>query len=756
MSPRIRCSVVGVVTVAGDDKKTLNLKVAKAIPSDVGHGRARVPFDNDLNLKPGDIIEIKGDDTTAAIVWRCRPEDANLGVIRVDGIIRKNAGSQLGSNVSIRKVEAKPCTRLTLSPVMASKQKVRFGPGIEGFARRGLNKRPVVAGDRIFIPGMTLFAEALPFAIMTTTPKGIVQVLPETEIVIKDEAIDEEISQGSTSVTYEDIGGLGDQLQKVREMIELPLKHPILFRTLGIDPPKGVLLHGPPGTGKTMIAKAVANETNAHFTSINGPEIISKYYGESEKQLRELFEEAASQAPAIIFIDELDSIAPKREDVTGEVERRVVAQLLTLMDGMQGRDNVVVIGATNRQDAIDQALRRPGRFDREIEIGVPDKTGRQEIVDIHVRSMPIADDFDMEWVLMNTHGFVGADISALAREAAMKALRRYLPEIDLDEEEVPPEVLEKMEVTMSDFKLAIKEVEPSALREIYIELPEVSWDQVGGLEEVKDRLRESIDWPLTKPELFKHFGIEAPRGVLLFGAPGTGKTLLARAIASEAQANFITVKGPELFSKWVGESEKAIREIFKKASQAAPSIIFLDEFESIGGHRSSSSDDAGGQVSNRMVDQLLTSMDGIEALDGVVIVAATNRPEMIDRALLRSGRFERVLHIPPPDEKSCKEIIKIHTANMPLGKFDPTDFAKKLSGYTGADIEAVCREAALIAMRAGKKTVTKKHFSSAVGRVRATVTPDMLEYYAKLEVSLTSGMESVKRGADTLSGIESV
>ena len=740
--------------MADDDKKTLELKVAKAIPSDVGHGRARVPFDNDLNLKPGDVIEIKGEDITAAIVWRCRPEDANLGVIRVDGIIRKNAGSQLGSNVTIRKVEAKPCTRLTLSPVMASKQKVRFGPGIEGFARRGLNKRPVVAGDRIFIPGMTLFAEALPFAIMSTTPKGIVQVLPETEIVIKDEAIDEEVDQGGTSISYEDIGGLGNQLQKVREMIELPLKHPILFRTLGIDPPKGVLLHGPPGTGKTMIAKAVANETNAHFSSINGPEIISKYYGESEKQLREFFEEAAAQAPAIIFIDELDSIAPKREEVTGEVERRVVAQLLTLMDGMQGRDNVVVIGATNRQDAVDQALRRPGRFDREIEIGVPDKAGRQEIIDIHVRGMPISDDFDMEWILANTHGFVGADVSALSREAAMKALRRYLPDIDLEEEEVPPEVLEKMEVCMDDFKKAMKEVEPSALREIYVEVPELGWDEVGGLEEVKDRLKESIDWPLTKPELFEHFGINAPRGILLFGAPGTGKTLLARAIASEAEANFITVKGPELFSKWVGESEKAIREVFKKAGQASPSIIFLDEFESIGAHRSANSE-YGGQVNNRMVDQLLTCMDGVEALDGVVIVAATNRPEMIDKALLRSGRFERVLHIPPPDESSRREILSIHSRKMPIGKFEITDFAKRLDGYTGADIEAVCREAALITMRAGKKTVTKKHFEDAIKRIRPTVTQEMLEYYSKLEVSLTSGLERVK-GGDTLSGIESV
>ena len=742
--------------MADGDKKKLTLKVAKAIPSDVGHGRARVPFDNDLNLKPGDVIEIKGDDTTAAIVWRCRPEDANLGVIRIDGIIRKNAGANLGQNVGIKKVEAKPCTRLVLSPVMASKQKVRFGPGIEGFARRGLNKRPVVAGDRIFIPGMTLFAEALPFAIQSTTPKGIVQVLPETEIVIKDEAVDEEEGGAIQSITYEDIGGIGNELQKVREMIELPLKHPILFRTLGIDPPKGVLLHGPPGTGKTMIAKAVANETNAHFTSINGPEIISKYYGESEKQLREIFDEAAAQAPAIIFIDELDSIAPKREDVTGEVERRVVAQLLTLMDGMQGRDNVVVIGATNRRDAIDQALRRPGRFDREIEIGVPDKEGRREIVGIHTRGMPISDDFDMEWALENSYGFVGADISALVREGAMKALRRYLPEIDLEAEEVSPEVLEKMEVTMEDFRLAMREIEPSALREIYIEVPEKGWEDVGGLEEVKERLKESIEWPLTRPEMFEHFGITAPRGILLFGAPGTGKTLIAKAIAHEAKANFITVKGPELISKWVGESEKAIREVFKKAKQASPSIIFLDEFESVAGHRNANPDGGGAEVTNRMVDQLLTSLDGVEGLENVIVVAATNRPEMIDRALLRSGRFERVLHIPPPDEMSRKEILTIHTRDMPLGKFKVQDFAKRMDGFTGADIEAVCREAALTTMRAGKKTITKAHFGEAIGRVRPTVTPEMLEYYSKMEQSLTSGLESVKRQKDSLSGIESV
>ncbi len=743
--------------MSDDNKDSISLKVSKAIPSDVGHGRARISGENGLDLKPGDIIEIKGENrSTAAIYWRSRPEDAKMDIIRVDGIIRKNAGVSLGDKVSVSKVDAKVCTKLVLSPVMANKQKVKFGPGIEGFARRGLNKRPVVAGDRIFIPGMTLFAEALPFAVLQTTPKGIVQVNSDTDIVIKDEAIDDDDVGQSQGITYEDIGGIGSQLQKVREMIELPLKHPELFRRLGIDPPKGVLLHGPPGTGKTMIAKAVATETNAHFTSINGPEIISKYYGESEKQLREIFDDAANNAPAIVFVDEIDSICPKREDVSGEVERRVVAQMLTLMDGMQGRDNVIVIGATNRRDAMDPALRRPGRFDREIEIGVPDREGRKEILDVHTRQMPIADDFDVEWVLENSYGFVGADLAALVRESAMKALRRYLPEIDLEEDTIPPEVLEKMEVKMEDFKLAIREIEPSALREIYVEIPDVSWESVGGLTEIKDRLKESVEWPLTKPDLFEHFGIKPPRGIVLFGAPGTGKTLLAKAIANEAKANFISIKGPELISKWVGESEKAIREIFKKAKQSAPSIIFLDEFESIAGMRSSNSQSGGSDVANRVVNQLLASMDGVESLDGVIIVAATNRPEMIDPALLRSGRFERVLHVPPPDKPAREAIMDIHSLGMPLSSFSMKDILGGMDGFTGADIEAVCREAALIAMRAGKKKVTKGHFEDAITRVRPTVTPDMLEYYSKMEERLTSGLSNIKRSRDTGYGMESM
>jgi transitional endoplasmic reticulum ATPase len=710
-----------------------------------------------LDLKPGDFVEISGEErSTAAIYWRSRPEDAKMDIIRMDGIIRKNAGVSLGDRVTVRKAKAEECKKLTISPVMANKQKVKFGPGIEGFAKRGLAKRPVVAGDRIFIPGMTLFAEALPFAVVQTVPKGIVVVTTDTEIVIKDEAVAEEDVGQSEGITYEDVGGIGQQLQKVREMIELPLKHPELFRRLGIDPPKGVLLHGPPGTGKTMIAKAVATEVNAHFKSINGPEIISKYYGESEKQLREIFDEAADNAPAIVFIDEIDSICPKREDVTGEVERRVVAQMLTLMDGMQGRDNVVVIGATNRRDALDPALRRPGRFDREIEIGVPDREGRSEIMDVHTRQMPIADDFDIAWVLDNTYGFVGADLAALVREAAMRALRRYLPEIDLDEETLPPEVLEKMEVCMDDFKEAIRDIEPSALREIYVEVPEVGWDEVGGLQEVKDRLKESVEWPLTKPELFEHFGIKPPRGIVLFGAPGTGKTLLAKAIANEAQANFISIKGPELISKWVGESERAIREIFKKAKQSAPSIIFLDEFESIASMRSGGSASEGSDVGNRVVNQLLASMDGVESLDGVIIVAATNRPEMIDPALLRSGRFERVLHVPPPDAGARESIFGIHSEGMPLSKFSFRDILTGMDGFTGADIEAVCREAALICMRAGKKKVTKSHFEEAISRVRPTVTPDMLEYYQKMETRLTSGLTNIKRNRDFSRGMETM
>ena len=740
-----------------NDDGSIEVRVSKAIPSDVGHGRARISAEMGLDLKPGDIVKISSDSrSTAAIYWRSRPEDAKMDIIRIDGIIRKNAGVSLGDRVTVTKVDAKDCTKLTISPVMANKQKVKFGPGIEGFAKRGLAKRPVVTGDRIFIPGMTLFAEALPFAVVNTVPKGIVKVTTDTEIVIKDEAVpDEDVGQAE-GITYEDVGGIGQQLQKVREMIELPLKHPELFRRLGIDPPKGVLLHGPPGTGKTMIAKAVATEVNAHFKSINGPEIISKYYGESEKQLREIFDEAAENSPAIVFIDEIDSICPKREDVTGEVERRVVAQMLTLMDGMQGRDNVVVIGATNRRDALDPALRRPGRFDREIEIGVPDREGRSEIMDVHTRQMPIAEDFDITWVLDNTYGFVGADLAALVREAAMKALRRYLPEIDLDEDTIPPEVLEKMEVCMDDFKEAIKDVEPSALREIYVEVPEVSWDEVGGLLEVKDRLKESVEWPLTKPELFEHFGIKPPRGIVLFGAPGTGKTLLAKAIANEAQANFISIKGPELISKWVGESERAIREIFKKAKQSSPSIIFLDEFESIASMRSGGSASEGSDVGNRVVNQLLASMDGVESLDGVIIVAATNRPEMIDPALLRSGRFERVLHVPPPDAGARESIFNIHTQGMPLGKFSFKDLLSGMDGFTGADIEAVCREAALICMRAEKKKVTKSHFEEAISRVRPTVTPDMLEYYQKMETRLTSGLTNIKRNRDFSRGMETM
>jgi transitional endoplasmic reticulum ATPase len=455
-------------------------------------------------------------------------------------------------------------------------------------------------------------------------------------------------------------------------------------------------------------------------------------------------------------VDEIDSICPKREDVSGEVERRVVAQMLTLMDGMQGRDNVIVIGATNRRDALDPALRRPGRFDREIEIGVPDREGRKEILDVHTRQMPIADDFDVDWVLENSYGFVGADLAALVREAAMKALRRYLPEIDLEEDTIPPEVLEKMEVRMDDFRVAIREIEPSALREIYVEVPDVSWESVGGLTEIKDRLKESVEWPLTKPELFEHFGIKPPRGIVLFGAPGTGKTLLAKAIANEAKANFISIKGPEMISKWVGESEKAIREIFKKAKQSAPSIIFLDEFESIAGMRSSNSQSGGSDVSNRVVNQLLASMDGVESLDGVIVVAATNRPEMIDPALLRSGRFERVLHVPPPDKGARDAIMQIHAKGMPLSSFSMKDILGGMDGFTGADIEAVCREAALIAMRAGKKKVTKGHFEDAITRVRPTVTPEMLEYYSKMEERLTSGLSNIKRTRDTGFGMESM
>jgi transitional endoplasmic reticulum ATPase len=531
-------------------------------------------------------------------------------------------------------------------------------------------------------------------------------------------------------VTYEDIGGLHEEIQRIREMVELPLRHPELFQRLGIEPPRGVFLYGPPGCGKTLLAKAVANESDANFYVISGPEIMSKFYGESEARLREIFQKAQETAPSIVFIDEMDAIAPKREEVTGEVERRVVAQLLSLMDGMGTRGNIIVIGATNRPNAIDPALRRPGRFDREIEIGVPDKAGRNEIVQIHTRNMPLAEDVDIKRLSDITHGYTGADISSLSREAAMKALRRYMPEINLEEERVPPEILDRMVVKEDDFLSAYREITPTAMREVYVEVPSVHWKEVGGLDKIKSELEQSVEWPLKKPEVFKRMGIKPPRGILLYGPPGCGKTLLARAVATESEANFISVKGPEIFSKWVGESEKAIREVFRKARTAAPAIIFFDELDSIIPRRGAGYSDSG--ATERVISQLLTEMDGIESLQNVVVIAATNRPDILDPAVMRPGRFDRLIDVPAPDAKALMQIFKIHARDMPLSKdVDLQEIAEKAKGYSGADVEALCREAAMNALRDSidSKEVTRKDFDKAMETVKPSINEKMEEYY---------------------------
>jgi transitional endoplasmic reticulum ATPase len=716
-------------------KSEATLRVVEALQQDVSYGRARLDGQTrvELNLSPGDIIEITGSKTTAAVVWRSHPGDEGKGIIHVDNLTRKNAGVTIGDKVTIKKADVKPAKQVTLAPAISQDQQIQFGDGIDALAKRGLLKRPVVQGDIVVVPNIALFGNALPFSIIQTTPKGIVLINEETQIKVSEEAAAQ--AAGAPTVSYEDIGGLKNELQNVREMIELPLKHPELFERLGIDPPKGVLLHGPPGTGKTMIAKAVANEAGANFYTINGPEIMSKFYGQSEENLRKTFEEAEKNAPSIVFIDEMDAIAPKRDEVQGEVERRVVSQMLTLMDGLKGRGKIIVIGATNRPDSLDEALRRPGRFDREVEIGVPDKAGRLEILMIQTRNMPKDEDVSLEELAHVTHGFVGADLMALAREAAMKSLRRYLPEIDLDEP-IPTEVLERMCVKMDDFKEALKIVDPSALREFLVEVPNVTWDSVGGLEDVKQQLREAVEWPLDDPESFVRMGISPPDGILLYGPPGTGKTMLAKAVANESGANFISVKGPEILSKWVGESEKAIREIFKKAKQSAPAIVFLDELDAIAPRRGAHE---GSHVTETIVNQLLTAIDGMESMEGVVVIGATNRPDIIDNGLLRAGRFDRLIKVSAPDEPARLAILKVHAARMPLGKdVDLEELAKLTKGYVGADIESLCREAAMVALREDRKArvVTKNHFEEALRTVRSSVTDEVIKYYDRMAEQL--------------------
>ena len=733
----------------GED--SITLKVAEALQDEVGYGRGRLDTvtRNELGLSIGDIVEIHGRrrDPTVAIVWRARTEDEGKGIVRVDGLIRNNAKVNLGDKVAVKKAQVKPAKKVVLAPMMDQSGRVQFGPGIEEVILRGLNRRPLTKGDVVIVPGLTLMGGRLPFAVTVVQPKGIIQIQADTVIQVHEDPVKEE-DLTATGVAYEDIGGLKEEIKKVREMIELPLKHPELFDALGIDPPKGVLLYGPPGTGKTLLAKAVANESGANFLSIQGPEIMNKYYGESEAHLRQIFEEAETNSPSIIFIDELDSIASKRDETQGEVERRVVAQLLTLMDGLQGRGQVIVIAATNRPDAIDQALRRPGRFDREIEIGIPDRDGRKQVLQVHTRGMPISRDKDGHWKKIDhfaeiTHGFVGADLAALAREAAMSALRRYLPEIDLDEP-IPPKLLQEMKVTNDDFKEALKDVEPSALREIMVEIPKVKWDEVGGLEDVKQQLKETVEWPLTNPEGFERLGIKPPRGLLLYGPPGNGKTLIAKAIATESAANFIAIKGPEVMSKWVGESEKKLREVFRKAKQVSPCIVFLDELDALAPTRGTGGDN---NVSDRLVDQLLTSMDGLENMEGVITIGATNRPEVIDSALLRPGRFDRMILVGEPDEDARKKILKIHTKSVPLKNVKLGVLAKKMVGYTGADIEGVVREAAILALRKDHKAkeVTMKHFEEALELVVPSITEDTVKYYEEIGKRLRRSRRGERR-----------
>ena len=702
----------------------IQLRVGDARQRDVGRGIARIDQKTmqRLGISAGDVIEICGKRTTSAIAWPAYSEDQNRDLLRIDGYTRKNAGVAINEYVVVRSAKVKPAMSITLAPV---DMRLNVDEDFTNFVRNRLMERTLVEGDTTLV---MMLGHAIPFTTTKTRPHGIVKVTAETKLTILNEPAPE--GKGLPRTTYEDVGGLHEEIQRVREMVELPLRHPELFQRLGIEPPKGVLIHGPPGCGKTLLARAVANESEANFFSINGPEIMSKFYGESEARLREIFQQAQQNAPSIIFIDELDAIAPKREEVTGEVERRVVAQLLALMDGLSGRGNVIVIGATNRPGALDPALRRPGRFDREMEIGVPDKQGRNEIIQIHTRGMPLAEDVDLKRLGEMTHGYTGADLSSLGRETAMKALRRYLPQIDLEEERIPPSLLEKMQVTMEDFLNAYKEITPTAMREVYIEIPTVHWEDIGGLDEVKEDLREAVEWPLKTPEIFTRLGIKPPKGILLYGAPGSGKTLLARAVATESAANFITIKGPEIFSKWVGESEKAIREVFRKARMAAPAVIFFDEIDSLVPRRGLGFSDSG--VSERVISQLLTEMDGIVTLEDIVVIAASNRPDMVDPAVLRPGRFDRLIYVPEPDEKSKLQIFKIYTKNMPLKKdVELSQLVASARYYSGADIEALCREAAMVALRkdVNTKEVAMEDFEEARKRIGPSVTPDMEKWY---------------------------
>jgi len=742
------------------DKK-IQLKIMEALQDDAYKGIARIDFEvmKSLEIKRGDVVLIKGHRETVAIVDRAYPADVGEGTIRIDGIIRRNAKVGIGDVVSISKAEIKEAKKIMIAPA----QKNIMVQGDSENLKRGLLGRSVVKGDIVVLGGVQrrrdLMSEEfgdlndifgdffggmgfgnlgggisqIKFLVVNSSPNQPVIITENTEVTLNPKAIevtDEKIPE----IHYEDIGGLSEEIKKIREMVEIPLKHPEIFEKLGIDPPKGVLLHGPPGTGKTLLAKAVANESEANFILLNGPEVMSKYYGESEKKIRDIFEEAEKTAPTILFIDELDAVAPKREETMGEVERRVVSQILTMMDGMKSRGKVIVIGATNRVNSIDPALRRPGRFDREIAINVPDKEGRLSILKIHTRGMPLAKDVNLNEIASVTHGFVGADLEALSKESAMNVLRKYLPQMKLDsEEQIPPNILEKLIVKQEDFMNALRNVRPSAMREVLVEIPNVDWDSVGGLKNVKQELGEVVEWPMKYPESFKRMGIRPAKGVLLFGPPGTGKTLLAKAVAKESGANFIQVKGPSLLSMWVGKSEEGMRKVFERARQVAPCIIFFDEIDALAGRRGV---EMGTKVTERVLNQLLAEMDGLEDLKDVLVIGATNRPDMLDPALLRPGRFDKILLVSAAEEDGRLNTLKIHTKNMPLAKdVNLKEIAKKTSGYTGADLEAVARESAMLALRESmdSKDVRKKHFEEALKKVRPSVSKPTIEVYKKIE-----------------------
>ncbi|MGP8321719.1 MAG: CDC48 family AAA ATPase [Methanosarcinaceae archaeon] len=731
----------------------IQIKVEKAHPSDLARGIIRLDPNTLLSTQtsPGDIVEIVGKKRTAAKVWRADRQDWGQGFVRIDSFTRRNAGVSIGDRIMIKKTEVIPAKRILLA--LPENVPIEFNENSGKVIKHNILKRPITNGDEIPIISSITQSMVGPMASGQAIPLIAIETEPEEGVLIINEMTQVELRQkpvtgyetAARGITYEDIGGLGDEIQRVREMIELPLKHPEIFHRLNIEPPKGIILYGPPGTGKTLIAKAVANESGANFLYIAGPEIMGKYYGESEERIRNLFEEAAENAPSIIFIDEIDSIAPKRENVTGEVERRIVAQLLSMLDGLVGRGQVIVIGATNRIDSIDPALRRPGRFDREIEIGVPDHNDRHEILQIHTRGMPLVEEeVNLEYLSKHTQGFVGADLLSLVQEAAMHSIRRFLPDFDLDED-IPQEKLDEIVISAMDFEGALREIEPSAMREVLVDIPSVNWTDVGGLDKVKQEIIEAVEWPINNPEKFVEMGIKPPKGILLFGPPGTGKTLAAQAVANESGANFISIKGPQMLSKWVGESEKAIRETFKKARQVSPCIIFFDEIDSIAPMRSVTSGD--GKVSERVVNQLLTELDGLETLKDIVVIAATNRPDIIDPALLRSGRFDRLVLVGPPTLQGRIKIFNIHIKDIPLADDVNIEIlAGMTEGYVGADIESVCREAVMLALRSDFETniISMIHFKDALKKVRPTISENMVEYYEKMQDLFKGGIQSAE------------